>query len=264
MWKKYIKELIKCILVASVIVFALLILVWIFEKKEIHVPGSREMWIGLIGAILGGAFTLGGVFITLCRQEEQNKEDKRLEHMPILGFEIVEADRIEKNDGNVSDVDIIFDETLAYMEGELCTSAFLFVEEKLCKTIVISVLNNTCVFDFTIEGCLINGKEIKKGQAFNPGSRRLVSEEKFRLVFDYDDCPNENIFCIIRFSYKDVFGNSYYQDLPFEYAENEYEGTVEHQIEIRDIKAPILIDSETKSLEESAKEYIDYDTFCLE
>ena len=52
------------------IVWALLALVYIFEVLNIHVPGSRDMWIGLIGAVLGGAFTMNGVITTIHKQEE--------------------------------------------------------------------------------------------------------------------------------------------------------------------------------------------------
>ena len=48
-------------LTALFITVALLILVCLFEQFEIHVPGSREMWIGLIGALLGGVYTMLGV-----------------------------------------------------------------------------------------------------------------------------------------------------------------------------------------------------------
>lgn len=32
---------------------------------NIDVPGSRKMWIGLIGAMLGGFYTMLGVIITM-------------------------------------------------------------------------------------------------------------------------------------------------------------------------------------------------------
>ena len=54
--RKYVKEAIGCMMISVVIVLLLLGMVAVFEYLEIHVPGSREMWIGLIGAVLGGAF----------------------------------------------------------------------------------------------------------------------------------------------------------------------------------------------------------------
>lgn len=257
MWKKHKKELFICGITCIIIVLLLLLIVTIFEKFNIHVPGSREMWIGLIGSILGGAFTLFGVLITIYKQEEQTIEANRLEYLPLLNFKVIESDTLENNSK--------FDGTLTCYKEELCTSAFQFIEQKLCETIVISVLNNECVFDFIMEGCLINGKEIVKGNAFNPASTRLVAGEEYRLLFDFDysNYSNVNAFCLLRFSYKDIFGNGYYQDLPFVYIERKYNELVKQCIEIRDIKAPLLINPNTKSLEEVVTEYCDYDTLCL-
>lgn len=244
-----------------IIVLALLALVYIFEVLNIHVPGSRDMWIGLIGAVLGGAFTMIGVITTIHKQEEQNEENRRLEYMPILSFKIVEPDRVSKN-RNVFGDEPIFDGTLAFINGELCTTAFQFVESKLCKAIEVEVLNEVCVFDFTISGCLIGGKEMHKGECFSPSLQRLVPGEKYRLIFDNDDYSDENVFCLIRFEYKDIWDNKYYQDLPIVYDEIEQEGIIEHSIEIRDVKAPIFVTGDVQSLETAAKKYCDYEVLC--
>lgn len=262
MIKKHGKELATWIVIPVVVVLILLFIVYVFERYGIHVPGSREMWIGLIGAVLGGMFTMIGVLITIYKQEEQNQEDKRLEYMPILAFEIVEPDRIRVDDGDMIYDEPLFDGTLSCLGGELCTTAFQFVEEKLCKAIQISILNNTCVFDFTIDGCLIDGKEIQKGDAFSPAMRRIVTGEKYRLILDNGEYSERNEFWLIRFIYKDIFGNKYYQDLPIQYLERDNEGIVEQEIEIRDIKAPVFYRDKMKCLEESAKEYCDYKEFC--
>lgn len=263
MIKKHGREIIIWILIPVLIVLALLFMVYIFEIRSIHVPGSREMWIGLIGAVLGGMFTMIGVLVTIYKQEEQNAESKRLEYMPILAFEIIEPDKITGDNNLMMNEPLIFNGILSCWKGELCTTAFQFVEEKLCKAIEISVLNNACVFDFTLEGCLINGKEVNKGEAFNPDMRRLVSDEKYRLIFDNEDYSNRNEFCLIRFSYSDLFGNKYFQDLPIEYVEIIHDDIIEHSIEIRDVKAPKLVNGKMKSLEEEAKEYCDYNILCM-
>lgn len=258
MIKKHGKELAAWIVISIGVVLLLLGMVYIFEKINIHVPGSREMWIGLIGAVLGGMFTMIGVLVTVYKQEEQNHEDKRLEYMPILVFEIIEADRINVNGKERIYDEPLFDGTLAYLDGELCTTAFQFIEEKLCKAIQISVLNNACVFDFTIEGCLIDGKEICKGDTFTPAMRRIVAGEQYRLILDNGGYSNSNEFWLIRFVYKDIFGNKYYQDLPIEYLESDNEDIVEQVIEIRDIKAPVFYKDQMICLEEAVKEYCDY------
>lgn len=264
MQKRHRKEVAIWIVIPIIIVLAILLLVYLFEILGIHVPGPREMWIGLIGAVLGGMFTMTGVLITVYKQEEQIKEDRRLGYMPILRFEIVSVDKIDKDCQMEIGGRLTFDGTLSCQEGELTTSAFRFVEEKICKAIEVSVLNNTCVFDFVIEGCLIKGKEIPKGSTFAPASRRLVSGEVYRLIFDNGDYSETNEACLIRFSYRDIFGNKYYQDLPIEYIEIDYNGVREHHIEIRDLKAPILVKEDVKTLEVVQREYCDFEIFVAD
>ena len=262
MIRKYGREFLIWGLLSITLVLVLLGIVYVFEIRNYHVPGTRDMWIGLIGAVLGGMFTMIGVRVTTLSQEEQNEERKRLEYMPLLAFNLIEHSLKSKKEA-LTKGEPTFDGTFACLQGELCTTAFQFVEEKICKIIEISVLNNVCVFDFTIEGCLINGKEIHKGKAFSPSKRRLVTGEKYNLIFDDGDYKNTNEFCLIRFSYKDVFGNKYYQDLPFIYDEVDSYGEIKQLIQIRDIKSPRWIVDGEVSLEVSAKDYIDYEVFCI-
>lgn len=256
MWKKHKRELVGCVVAAIGIVILLLIMVCIFEYLGIHVPGSREMWIGLIGAVIGGAFTLFGVLITIFRQEELENEQKRLENMPILGFETGIGDEN-------------FDSILTYTKDGMITSGFPDFESKRVSCIKIRVVNNLSAFNFTIEGCAINGREIPLTSAFNPAKKRITVGDFETFLFDYAEDLKQNIFCIIRFSYEDVFGNKYYQDLPFTYVETNVSSSdrrtgykVGQIIEIRDIKQPLLVMSNTKTLGESAKGYIDYETFA--
>ena len=251
MWKNHKKELIGCIASAIGIVLLVLLMVTVFEYFGIHVPGTREMWIGLIGAVIGGVFTLLGVLITIYHQEESEKERRRLENMPILGFE-VSFNNYES------------DTVLTYTEGELITSGFFVYESKVFATFYIRTVNNLCTFNYRIEGCAINGKSVILGSAFNPATERLLVGETIDFVFDIEGI-NTNVFCLLRFAYQDIFGNQYYQDLPFIYEETGsyqgMEGRIKQIIELRDIKQPVLC-RESKSLEEASKEYVDYDVFC--
>ena len=133
--RKYVKEAIGCMMISVVIVLLLLGMVAVFEYLEIHVPGSREMWIGLIGAVLGGAFTLIGVLITLYHQKESNEENRRLEYMPILGFEAIMSE---------TDPELI----LTITEEGVITSGFFCLKQKICSQIEIKTINHNCVFDF--------------------------------------------------------------------------------------------------------------------
>ncbi len=249
--KKRTKDILFWGIIAIGMVLLLLFMVWIFEKTGIHVPGSREMWIGLIGAVIGGAFTMFGVLETIHKQEEVEAETRRLGNMPILGFQV-------ENNGDHPNI------VLTCCQGKLLTDSYkLFDTKKFC-TIYVQTLNNACAFDFTIEGCAIDGKEISKSSAFSPSRTRIAINEKKSFAFDIgerDSCA----FCVVRFSYKDIFGNKYFQELPFFYTEGVCDtgsASVEQVIMIRDIKQPVLVSKNVKAIEETAKEYMDYELFC--
>lgn len=244
-------EIISCLLAVIGVVLGLLVMVYIFEKCNIHVPGSREMWLGVIGSILGGSFTLFGVLITVYKQKDSEREQRRLENMPILEFKVcynaIEAENV-----------------LTCLEGELVTSAFSIFETKVFATIEIRSVNSCCAFNFEIVGCAINGKEIPHGQAFAPARYRVTEEDVYSFAFDCDHM-NNNAFVLIRYSYEDIFGNKYYQDLPITYDEMvdiQYAERNKQIIEVRDLKQPILDDGNVKKLEEVAKCYSDYNAFC--
>lgn len=233
-----------------------LFLIILFEKQGIHFDGNSDLWIGLIGAVLGGSFTLIGVLLAHYYEEQQNEEKKRLENMPILGFDVLEHSDVEKKD-----VDCF----LSYYDNEIITSGFEFLEEGIWSLVKIWNLNDAHVFDFTVEGLLINGKSVKMGYGFNPAMRRIAKGEECKMLFFFGEEVYENLFCLLRFSYTDIFGNKYYQDLPFTYMETYYANDEKRRqiIEIRDIKSPILVKTYDKSFEDTVKEYIDYDIFCL-
>lgn len=235
------------------IVLGNLLMVYVFERFNIHVPGSREMWIGLIGSIIGGAFTLFGVLFTLYKQEDAEKEKIRLVNMPILVFEVCyDAGEAES--------------VITCVDGELITSGFNLFAAKKFATIKIKTVNNASAFNFIAEECAINGEIISHGDAFNPSYRRIAPEDIATFSFDYDN-TNISLFVVVRFSYEDIFGNKYYQDVPFTYAEtNGYGadvGKVRQIIEIRDLKQPILVTDDTKDLKEVLYQYQDYETFCV-
>ena len=117
MKKKYINFALLFFISSVAIVFFLLGIVTFCEKNNIHVAGSREMWIGLVGSIIGGMYTLIGVLLTIYKQQGVEEENKRIENMPILGFEVIkDADNI--------------DAILSCENDELFTTAFIFKEQK--------------------------------------------------------------------------------------------------------------------------------------
>lgn len=254
MWKKHKIDFLICGISAIGVIAFVLFLVIMCELLGIHVPGSREMWIGFVGAVIGGIFTLFGVLITIYKQEENDEEKKRLMYMPILDFKVLHNDDKNK-EANA---------TYTVVENEIATSWFAIYENKDFVTIQITVVNNLCAFDFTVEDIAVNGKLIPHGSAFNPAKERIVAGRGTSIAFDIEDDKNKNVFCVIRFSYKDIFGNKYFQDLPFTYFETtiikENKRGSKQIIEVRDIKQPIFVTKEI-ALETVIKDYVDYKVF---
>ena len=180
-------------------------------------------------------------------------ENKRLSNMPILGFEVC-------YDGSFADG------VVTYTGEELITSGFKLYEEKQFATIRIRTANNTSAFNFRPEECMVNGKEVSIGDAFNPACERIAPGENISWAFDCWNI-NTNVFVIMRFSYEDIFGNKYYQDLPFIYSESA--ALVENKkrrqiIDIRDLKQPQFENGSVEKLCEAVKNYQDYSVFCVD
>lgn len=249
MLKRYSKEILLCILAPVITILMLVVIVYLFEYFDIHILGSREMWIGVSGSIFGGTFTLIGVLMTIFRQQNIDNEVKRLEKLPILDFKMC---------NNNSKPDVILTVT---SNNELITTAFTWLDNKKIVQIIIKTANENCAFDLTFENLVINGEDIPLGTSFIPSTRRLLHNEKIYVAFGIDVITN--IFCLLRIAYKDIFGNKYYQDLPFTYFETILEGeNIKQQyITFRDIKPPVL-QKDSKILKKSAEEYLDYKVFC--
>ena len=233
MIKKHKKEIMACLVAPVIIVLLLLGLVVLFEYFQIHVPGTREMWIGLIGAVIGGAFTLIGVLITIYKQEDVEEEKRRMENMPILIFQPCR----NQQEANA---------TYSYCDGEMITSGFGIYENKEWVTIIIKTAKNAVAFDFVPVEIIIDGKSVPLGSAWNPTKERIVMGCETSFAIDISLESRADTFCVIRYKYSDLFGNQYYQDLPLIYSESSQVGPrgtkrSKQWIEIRDIKPPIYI-----------------------
>lgn len=217
-----------------VITILLLILVTVFEKLNIHVAGSREMWIGLIGALLGGAYTLIGVKLTLTHQEKSDNEKQRLENMPIIKVQ-VSYDTLNNYNCKYG----IF----TLNNDEIYTTGFPNDADKAYPFITISLANDKPAFDVCIETC-ITAKlktEAKQTEAYFPEKNRLVANEILKPMFwiqDYKDYSSSNVLGVLRIGYSDLFGNKYFQDIPFSYDESVEQ---EYMFEIFDLKKPTLV-----------------------
>lgn len=191
------------------------------------------MWIGLIGAVIGGAFTLVGVLITIYKQEDVEEEKRRMENMPILIFQPCR----NHQEANA---------TYSYCDGEMITSGFEIYENKDWVTIITKTANNAVAFDFVPVEIMIDGKSVPLESAWNPTKERIVMGCEMSFAIDISLESRANTFCVIRYKYSDLFGNQYYQDLPLIYSETSQVGPngtkrSKQWIEIRDIKPPIYI-----------------------
>ena len=109
----------------------------------------------------------------------------------------------------------------------------------------------------------MNGKEIPKDKSFAPMAEMVDKNHHIELQIDSKILFNNSInsFWLLRFRYEDIFHMEYYQDVPLIYEEIMKDITTEQHIELRDIKAPVLM-KDAQPIEEACKEYQDYVVFC--
>lgn len=234
---------------AVIITMLLLLLVIVFEKYNIHVPGSREMWIGLIGALLGGAYTLLGVQLTLNHQAEADYENQRLTNLPILKIDVIYK-ALEEHHGGIFTLD----------GSEVYTSGFPKNEKKKYPIIELSLANDKPAFDVCIDSCATREQmDVIQNAAYAPVKCRLVSNECVKSMFwiqDSSEYESLNILGIIRIGYSDIFGNKYYQDAAFSYVEGTTESDAE--LEITETRIPVSADKSAPSLRERILEEYPY------
>lgn len=226
-------DIIYIFLTAVFITIFLLILVCLFEQFDVHVPGSREMWIGLIGALLGGVYTMLGVKMTINYQAKCDNEKERLSNLPILRFETGISSINEFNGDGIFSIE----------KNSIYTTAFPQNETTNYPTLTISLSNNNSAFDVYIES-FVTSENVNNSvdrEFFFPKECRLVSNENVQYmlyIIDYENYSTCNVMGIIRIAYSDIFGNSYYQDVAVSYCENA--DSLDKFIEIEHIRMPVL------------------------
>ena len=251
-----------CVLYFITWIGIILISVFVYLFSS-HVHTISDKWVGFIGSMIGGGLTVTGVIMTLNYQSRQESEQHRLENLPLLSFKI---------DGKEASNDDA-DETVTIMnDRKLSTSSFInegldetgvYFRDKI--THLMHITANHPTFCLIVDEVSMNGKRVEKDASFAPMAVRVDDKTEFRLqinaeYFDHLSAGNEVItdsFWLIRFSYEDIFGNKYCQDLPIIYEENEPGETgTEQFIKIRDLRAPTLY-KDRRSIEETSKEYQD-------
>lgn len=202
---------------AILVTLGVLAIVEFFEKNNIHVAGNREMWIGFIGAILGGVYTLLGVQITVRVQKRSDVERQRLENMPILQFETSTTWLEKYYDNKGQGIFTLY-------KNEFYTTGFPKDALANYPTIEISLASSNPAFNVRIDSCITTEHKSvpQKTKYYFPQEYRLVEKEKILNMFwiqDYDTYPCCKVLGVMRIAYSDIFGNPYYQDISFTYDE---------------------------------------------
>ncbi len=248
---RYFLDIVLILMGAIVVTMGLLGLVAVFEKYDIHVPGSREMWIGLIGAVLGGAYTLLGVQITIRRQGNADADRQRLENMPILKFK-TRVCCLKNFDGQG---------VFTLSADEFFTTGFPKNELDNYPIIEIAVASASPAFDVRIDSCITTDHVSipKQTECYFPQEYRLVEGEKIESMFwieDYKKYPQCNVQGILRIAYSDIFGNPYYQDISFTY--NGHLFNSDDMLELDRAISPVLANKKAPTLMERVRKEYSY------
>lgn len=217
---------------------------------------SVDYWINIMATLLAGSFTLLGVVLTLWYQKRNDQEIRRLENMPIFNF----TSRISTLG------DFKGEEILTIFQKELCSSAFPRNEKIFYPILIIENVSGHTAFNVKLEECyLCDGFNKRENKDYQSVGCRLLPGKSKEIFLHYESYKKAvkmnnlecNIFCLFRFSYLDIFGNKYYQDVPFIFDED-YED--QPLIEFRNIHSPIYLgENENKhSIDAEIRLYEDF------
>ena len=175
----------------------------------------NEFWVGISGAVVGGVFSILGVFLTMRYQRALDQEQRRIERMPFLKFRIEKYSAVEDTNVDYSFIGIIGNELLTSANPELDVTYSC-----IAVTPTLSAVFNLKIVDVYMSDLGM----LNKTDAFSPMSRRLLPEETERQVFNCLNKTNCNQDVVIRYEYEDIFGNVYLQDVFFQYYETDFDG----------------------------------------
>lgn len=196
--------------VVAILVIAVVILVLscVFINNIIW----KELSVGLIGALVGGIFTISGVMLTLRSEYERQSDLVRLDRMPLLAFRTYNVSLETLGDSQIFSI----------AEQGILTSGFPEDECKLYTGIAISLGNGNPAFNVHILDAKIDdGMNRQDYGANNPLEIRLVGNEELEIMIcymAYDKAVQHgcsvNISGVLQVAYEDIFGNQYIQDVP--------------------------------------------------
>lgn len=174
---------------------------------------TATYWSAIIGGFISGGITLLGVLMSNHRQDQVFKETQRLSNMPVLHFE--EADKREP---------VLYNFSNYQFEGD---SEDIIIGAK--EPIKLTIQSINPAFDLQIVESVTSPNKFEEG--IENKSKSFVdsvfvdSEHPVTIHLDFNfdiegGCAFQGGW---RFQFSDVFGNTYYQDLIFEYTELSYD-----------------------------------------
>lgn len=190
----------------------------------------NDFFVGISGAIVGGIFSILGVFLTMRYQRALDQEQRRIERMPLLKFHIEKYSAMEDTNEVCSIIGIMGNELLTSANPEIDVTYSC-----IAVTPTLSAVFNLRIVDVYMTACGI----LKKTDAFEPMSRRLLPDETEKQVFNCMDKSNCSQDVVIRYEYEDIFGNVYLQDVFFQYYETDFAGKCK-VLNIREVCQPQL------------------------
>lgn len=249
--KRIILKILGLAISAVALVFLLLLVVWIFDIIKVDVPGSREMWIGLIGTILGGFYTMLGVIITIEKQEYFERENQRISNMPLIKVKVKYYiwDDLEHYDYSYCNT-CTFDTTDRQQ-----------VTAKKYPVLIVKSSDDKAIFNVRIVSCMIEGynQVINFYPWGSEMNNRILKNESIRFSFKMDDkyfiMKKDCLYYqgLIRVYYEDMVNNAYYQDIPCYIVNNE---TIQ-MISLKPMNQPILISGKEKTIVDNFCSYND-------
>lgn len=253
-YKKNRSFLLTTFLIAIIFIVTFLgiwLLVCFLDEIGFNTVGTREMWIGLLGSLVGGFFSFLGVNYSIYSQKDDEKERQRLENMPILKVDYEMKSITEYKGVN------FFTLTL----NEISTSGFPRNINKKYPVIIVTLSNDKPAYEVHVESCITvqHTENNLESSSFNPEKYRIVPSEHYCsmiCIMDTESYNSLNILCLLRISYSDVFGNKYYQDVPFSYTE--HAANPEDAFETYNLKKPILVERNTPTLFEISRQEYSY------
>lgn len=156
----------------------------------------KDIIIPIVASIIGGLFTVFGVYLTIKYEKQKDKEEKILSHKPLIcrldpmqqydykdteDFQLTDCDMEEK--GKIFGVIKNTDNAILLIEG-------VSVNGKLYKPVYGNVVDKNKIFNLYVH---VNEKISKNDELIFIVKDIMENEYKYKLEINYDDKCSEII-----------------------------------------------------------------------